>query len=267
MGTQKTSALEKARKKEADLFAKLDTLTDDWAQAEVKLRIAEIENSLQHVDRDEENTERMKSLEEELAAIRVELPTSPSEVLKGGQIVTDIPWQNGESVSWVYVWSLCTKWWVLFRVSHWEIGRVCGAIGTIITKCYGGMFQLMRYKNKLFWIRKKPMVYVRKGGPGGYIMAALGGNYIRQGTAGAVVASIHENFIRIGLGGYRLATIDGNSIRKGGPAGVIMATIDGSRIRRGGPAGVIIYSIDGDANNPEKGGLAVSGMVIDGEIG
>lgn len=263
--SDKTSAsLKAAQEKESDLYSRLDEITDEWAKAEQALRIAEIEKSLQIVERNADNEEEINALQAELDSLRGGLPKNEEEVLKGGEVVTDIPWQNGETVHYVYVWSLCTKSWVLFIRSHWEIGRVCGAIGTLISKCYGGDFQLMRYKGKLFWVRKRPITFIRKGGPAGGLMATIVRNYIRRGTAAGIVASIHENFVRIGAGGYIIATVDGNYVRRGGPAGLLVATIDGNLIRSGGPAGVVIYAIDGEASTIEKGGLAAAALLMDG---
>ena len=255
-----------AGEKEAALYDRLDELTEEWALAERELRAAEIENRLQQIERDEDHAERIDALTEELSFLRAVLPVNPNEVLKGGKVVADIPWRNGESVSNVYIWSLCTKSWVFLTASHYENGRVCGAIGSTVTKCYGGVFQLMRYKGKLFWIRKRPMTYVRKRGPGGYIMGTLGENCIRKGRSGGVIASVHGKYIRIGFEGHIIAAVDGKLIRKG-KAGVIMGSIDGNSIRSGASGGVVKYTVDGRANNNEKGGLAASAMVIDGELG
>ncbi len=262
MSDEGTTALKAARETDADLRARLDSLVDEWALAQRKLRIAELASGLEG----ERDAEKVKALEEELATLRVVLP-DPKTVLKKGKVVEDIPWRDGESVEDVWIWCFWGDWTFLVTSSY-QIGRVCGSPGGTWAKCYGGMFQLMRYQRTLYWVRFRPNVYIRSGGPGGLIRAILAGEFVRGGTNGAVEVTIDGNFIRSGgPGGVVIATIDEPYIRRGGPGGVVVATIDGSFIRSGGPGGHVKYTIDGEATGVEKGALAAAVMKLDGELG
>lgn len=157
MSNEEATPLTTAREKAAVLHRELDELAEKWALAERQLKTIELEESLHAAEREAKDPEQVEALKTQLTHQRVTLPPDPDTVRKEGEIVTDIPWQNGETVHWAYVWSLCTKNWVQMKTSHYEPHRVCGAIGwnwIHIGKCYGGDFQLMRYQNRLFWVRK-----------------------------------------------------------------------------------------------------------------
>jgi len=157
MNNDEATSLAAAREKAASLHRKLEELAEEWALAERQLKAIELEEELQVVEREAKEPEQVETLKAQLAQQRAALPPHPDTVRKEGEIVTDFPWQNGETVHWAYVWSLCTKNWVQMKTSHYEPHRVCGAIGwnwMHIGKCYGGDFQLMRYQHRLFWVRK-----------------------------------------------------------------------------------------------------------------
>ena len=157
MSNEKASPLTAARERATALHRELDELAEKWALAERQLKTLDLEERLHEAEREAMDPEQMEALRAQLAHQRASLPPNPDTVRKEGEVVTNIPWQNGETIHWAHVWSLCTKNWVLMKTSHYEPHRVCGAIGwnwIHVGKCYGGDFQLMRYQNRLFWVRK-----------------------------------------------------------------------------------------------------------------
>lgn len=156
MATKERTPLENAQAQVAALTAELDQAITKWTIAERELRIEELQVALTVAEK-AQDLERIEAIKTRLAAERAGLPPDEETVRTEGEIVTNIPWENGEPVSWAYVWSLCDPHWVQMKVSHYEIGRVCGLVAwnwIQISKCYGGDFQLMQYEGKYFWVRK-----------------------------------------------------------------------------------------------------------------
>jgi hypothetical protein len=143
--------------REATLHKELEELAENWACAWTQLRAAQVAEQIREAERDSaEGSERLDGLRVQSEMLRVDYPDEAT-MLKVGTRVSG-GWENGETVMWASVWSKCTSSWVPSRKSVWEAdkGRVGAEIGynyIHVFKYYPGRFQLMRYQNRLFWVR------------------------------------------------------------------------------------------------------------------